>query len=376
VSPRLTVRGPYRGVSGHDRHTREFVRHLVRAGVRVALVDIPEWHPVKLPEALRDPWFDTLTGPVPSRLVLHFCMPHQVAAVPGRRHVNYTMFEASRVPGEWVALGRRHDLVVVPTESSRDAWLAGGFPPQQLRLCPLGVDPERFHPGVPPMALTDRRGRPLGDYAVRVLNVSALTPRKNVTALLRVWLQTTTADDDAILVLKLGPGGPGARLALLRDLALLEHARGTRRQDAAPVLFVDRTFSDAEMPRLFAAATHYWSMSRGEGWDQPMLEAAATGLRLIAPRHTAYTAYLDDAVATLLPAQRVPATIAGDDGLRRLFEGAFWWEPDAAAAAEAIRRAVERADSGLGSPRAKVVPALSWEAAVRRLLAITEELEP
>ena len=45
----LAVRGPFRGVSGHDHHTREFVRQVVSQGVRVHLTDLAEWHPVKLP---------------------------------------------------------------------------------------------------------------------------------------------------------------------------------------------------------------------------------------------------------------------------------------------------------------------------------------
>jgi hypothetical protein len=44
----LAVRGSFRGATGHDRHTREFVRHLARQGVRLQLTDIPEWHPVKM----------------------------------------------------------------------------------------------------------------------------------------------------------------------------------------------------------------------------------------------------------------------------------------------------------------------------------------
>jgi hypothetical protein len=54
------------------------------------------------------------------------------------------------------------------------------------------------------------------------------------------------------------------------------------------------------MPGLYAAATHYWSMTHGEGRDQPMTEAAASGLRLITPDHTAYRTYLDPSAGTLL----------------------------------------------------------------------------
>src|SRR5262245_24880408 len=99
----LSVRGPYKGASGHDHHVREFVRHLAARGVAVRLVDVPQWSPVKLAPDQRDPWFDTLGAPVEARTVLHFCMPHQVRSTPGLLNVNYTMFEATRIPASWVA---------------------------------------------------------------------------------------------------------------------------------------------------------------------------------------------------------------------------------------------------------------------------------
>jgi hypothetical protein len=78
-------------------------------------------------------------------------MPHQVLPSHGQLTVNYTMFEADQVPPEWVARGRSHDLVIVPTPSSRDAWQGSGYPPGQLRVCPLGVDVDRFHPAREPL---------------------------------------------------------------------------------------------------------------------------------------------------------------------------------------------------------------------------------
>ena len=44
----LTVRGPFRGVTGYDHHVREFVRELARQGMRVWLLDLPLWSPRKL----------------------------------------------------------------------------------------------------------------------------------------------------------------------------------------------------------------------------------------------------------------------------------------------------------------------------------------
>jgi len=370
----LTVRGPYKGQSGHDHHVREFVRHLAARGIAIQLVDMPEWSPVKLREEQRDPWFDTLGAPVDASAVLHFCMPHQVRVAPDRLNVDYTMFEATRIPRDWVAHNRRHDRVVLPVASCESAWVESGFPREQIRICPLGVDVTRFHPGAEPLDLTDRQGRALREYRARVLNVSEFGPRKNLMGLLRVWIQATARQDDAILVVKLGGLLPSGVLALLRDLDATERALGKTRRESAPVLFLDAILPDRQMPGLFAAATHYWSMSHGEAWDQPMTEAGATGLALIAPRHSAYPAYLDDSVATLIPARQVPARVAGRSNQAALFEGAEWWEPDEAAAAEAVRRAVSGADRPLRTARERLAAGFTWDHASTRLVGILDEL--
>ena len=370
----LTVRGPYRGASGHDHHVREFVRHLARRGIRQQLIEVPEWSSGELPPHARDPWFDTLGAPVEATAVLHFCMPHQVRPARGRLNVNYTMFEANRIPPSWVRHNLLHDLVILPTASSREAWVASGFPAERIRLCPLGVDPARFHPAVRPLPLNDRNGRPVREYRTRVLNVSEISPRKNLLGLLRVWLRATARDDDTILILKVGRRPPGCAVRLMRDFDALERAIGKTRKESAPVLFSDQVLPDSEMPRLFAAATHYWSMSHGEGWDQPMVEAGATGLRLIAPMHSAYTAYLEASVARMIPARLVPARFDGGGRVGPLFAGTEWWDPDEEAAAEAIREAVSGADQDPRTVRARITAELTWEKATDQLITILEEL--
>ncbi|PYM14317.1 MAG: hypothetical protein DMD81_18340 [Candidatus Rokuibacteriota bacterium] len=133
-----------------------------------------------------------------------------------------------------------------------------------------------------------------------------------------MWLRATRRGDDAILIVKVGRFPPGATVHLMRDLDATERAIGTSRREAAPMLFTEQILADRDMPRLFAAATHYWSMSHGEGWDQPMIEAGATGLRLIAPMHSAYTAYLDGSIARMIPARLVSVDASGDGDMRPL----------------------------------------------------------
>jgi glycosyltransferase involved in cell wall biosynthesis len=374
----LIVCGGYRRRSGYGRHVREIVRALDKLGVRVKLLNLPGGSIIELPEKNRDSWFDTLDLPVNSHVLLHICLADQARIAEGMLNVNYTTFETTRIPESWARRSLSQDLVILPTDSSKRAWMAGGVPEQRLRLCPLGVDPGRFHPGVEPLDLRGERGRSVLEYKTRFLNVSEFisAPRKNILGLLRVWIKATSANDDAVLILKLG----GYRHRwwrpdkFLRALKRIEGEIGKRRKEAAPVVFYNQVLSDSQMPSLYATATHYWSMSHGEGWDFPMIEAGATGLHLIAPEHTAYTAYLDEAVAQMIPSRRVPADFNGGNGLGKLFKGSDWWEPDQEAAAECLRQAIRTAGEGLPTARARIARDFTWEQSAKCLIKILEEL--
>jgi glycosyltransferase involved in cell wall biosynthesis len=367
----LCVRGPFRGPSGYDHLVRESVRALSRHGIAVQLIDVPEWGPELLPPESRDPWFDSLDRAVGAKVALHFTMPHQVIPFPGMLNVNYTMFEATRVHPEWIAQNHQHDLVVVPTESSLRAWIESGLPASKIRLCPLGVNPALFGPpSIVPLTMRMPTGETVDQYRVRFLNVSDSIPRKNQVGLLRAWLRATSARDDAILVLKLSRSDGMDQWP--ERLRRLEMEVGKSFAEASAVHLVFALLPDADMPRLFSAATHYISLSFGEGWDQPMLEAAASGLRLIAPDHSAYRAYLDSATAQLIACHEVPADVSDNV----LFQGANWWQPDDDAAVDAIRAAIDGRDTPRASARERILGELTWEKVTRRLVAILEEVAP
>ena len=372
----LTVCGPFRGVTGYDHHVREFVRELARQGVSVWLLDLPLWSPRKLPFSLRDPWFETLRKPTGATTVLHFCMPHQVRPHPGLRNVNYTMFEATPAPAAWVARNLEHDLLIVPTGSSREAWVAGGMPQERIRVCPLGVNPRLFTGAAEPLPLQLPNGLPVARYRARFLNVSEVNARKNVVGLLRAWTKATNAADDAILILKLGIGDKDQLNRFRSKIEGLRLESGKTLAEAAPVHFLHDLYSDTEMPRLYSTATHYCSMSFGEGWDQPTMEAAACGLRLIVPNHAAYTCYLDSSVASLIRSREIRVHWTGDRDTGALFENARWWEPDEDEAAAYIRSAIEGRDAGMPTAQSRILQSFTWEKAVRRLREILSEFDP
>ncbi|MGA7670489.1 MAG: hypothetical protein WBW04_08695 [Nitrolancea sp.] len=370
----LRIRGPFRGSSGYDHKVRELSRILVRRGVRVQLIDMPGWSSLRLTDGDRERFFETLTRPIDAPITVHCTMPDQVVIDHPSVQVNFTVFEANRIPRKWVELARDHALVIVPTESSRQAWIASGVPERQLRVCPQGVDPEIYGPDVRPLRLFTETGRSIQSFTTRFLNVSELGPRKNLAGLLRAWLLATRRDDDAILILKLGQSGLADPTDFTRKIREIEHETGKSFSHAAPVEMMLEVLGDRAMPRLYALATHYISMSHGEGWDHPMVESGASGLHLIAPDHSAYRAYLTPEIATLLPSRIVPASFEGSPGLQDLFEGADWWEPDQEAAVAAIRYAIDHPQQGPSPAQELLRTRFTWDHAADRFLSILDEL--
>ncbi len=363
----FVMRGAFNRHTGYGHFCRRLIQRLRRDGVPLQAIGIVG------PESWAE---ENLDPPVPARAVVNCLIPLATERVPGLATVTFSMFEGTRIPPAWRRQSALSDLILVPTESSRLAWEAQGFPAERLRICPLGVDPEDAAQGgsVAAPTLVDPQGRLVSSYRHRFLNISDFIPRKNILGLLRVWLRSTAPSDDAVLILKLGKGGGDAamRAELGALLRLAEDGAGKRLAEAAPVNLIDRAMSDAEMTGLYRAATHYWSMSHGEGWDLPMSKAGAMGLTLVAPRHSAYVDYLDDTTAHMIPATVGPALLPGGGGYYPPFHGLDWWIPDEDAASD-ILTSIIRGDGAPKSARARLLERFTWERSAARLLAILDE---
>jgi glycosyltransferase involved in cell wall biosynthesis len=342
-------------------------------GARLQLVPVAGWSP-DLPPTGGDDLLGRHTEPVDADVAVHFMMPDRCRPVPGLPNVNYTMFEATRIPPSWVERALEHDLVIVPSETCRRAWQDSGVPAARLRVCGLGVDGAFFAGPATPLDLADHRGRPVRSYRTRFLHVGELRPRKNHLGLLRTWLRATSSGDDAILVLK-SAAPPHLVAAFRQDVARMVNRAGREFSDAAPVLFVNDVFDDQQMRALYRMATHYISMSHAEGWDMPMMEAAASGLSLLAPDQPTYRGYLGQSDADWIRCHEADVHFEGQAGSEDLayFRGLRWWQPDEADAARLLASVIA-SGRGCPPPTRRMLTDFTWARASHRLLGLLGEL--
>ncbi|MCW3105222.1 MAG: hypothetical protein JWO09_3662 [Bacteroidetes bacterium] len=372
VLKNFRIIGPCRGPTGYDNHVRQICKALLQCGRSFEFREFTGWSTVTLPAN----WLSEISSfpaaqQEATEICLHFVMPPQVQRCEGMPNVNFTMFEATTIPPAWAERSSQHDHIIVPTLSSANAWINSGISSSKISICPLGVDPAIFKPGIAALDLGMTREKPVHEYAVRMMNISDFIPRKNITGLLRAWLEATSSSDDAVLILKAGLYHEHLHTWLQQKIVGIQEAAGKTFEEAAPICWISDLLAPDAMPSLYAAGTHYISMSHGEGWDLPMMEAGACGLQLIAPRHSAYENWMDEQWTSFIPSKEIDVPA---DHPPTLLSGLRFWLPEHDAAVEIIQRAVKGEMLSAQPASEAIRKKYTWANTTQRLMQILDSL--
>jgi glycosyltransferase involved in cell wall biosynthesis len=166
--------------------------------------------------------------------------------------------------GEWLERWsyQRARYVVAVSEQVRRELIASGLDAEHVRVIPNGVDTEEFKP-----ATVSRRalGLPEGDLVLFIGDIK--TPRKNLDTVLRAMRRVEAA---TLVVVGEVAGSPYPRLARKLGLDGRVSFLGFRR----------------DVSELMRAANLFVFPSRYEACSLVLLEAAASGLPIVAARTT------------------------------------------------------------------------------------------
>jgi glycosyltransferase involved in cell wall biosynthesis len=314
----VTWEGPFQIAFGIAEVNREVGRALKES----AAVDLEQ---SETPE--QQPW---LWGRAPEVTVRHQWPPNFQGPRTGR-WVTYQPWEYGSLPAAWVEpMNRIVDEVWVPTTYVRDCFVRSGVDAGKVAVVPYGIDPERFHPDVPPMQLPTAKRH-------RFLFVGGTIPRKGADILLDTYVATFTAQDDVCLVIKdLGAS------TFYRAQGMGKRIKQLQAHPGAPeILYIDAEIPAADMPALFTACQYLVHPYRGEGFGLPIAEAMACGLAVIVPNHGACLDFCDESVAYLVDAKEVRLPEARIGALATV-EKPWWAEVDGTALASAMRHVLDK----------------------------------
>jgi len=350
---------------------RQLCLRLIQRGHEVSLLPLnfpPDLGVPRLP--LLPPLAARLRAPLsqPCQVHVRHGWPPDFTPPPVGHWVLMQPWEFGSLPRAWVGpITEQVDEVWAYTKAVRDCYVESGVPADRVHVVPLGVDPERFRPGLAPLPLKTRR-------RFKFLFVGGTIRRKGFDVLLAAYARAFTAADDVCLVVKdMGTGSFYRGQTAEADVARLQATAG-----APEVEYIDRPLSEEELPGLYAACDCLVLPYRGEGFALPVVEAMACGLPVVVTGLGAALDYCDESRAYLIPAEKRSLAEARVGEWETV--GRPWLaEPDGEALAALLRHVVAHPDEARArgaAASAFVRDHLTWEHAAdsveRRLEALRD----
>jgi glycosyltransferase involved in cell wall biosynthesis len=167
---------------------------------------------------------------------------------------------------------------VTPSQWSAEGFYRAGFDEDQVLVVPHGVDTATFHP-MPDVRNDIRSGIPILDAEFVFLSVGAMSGNKGIDLLLRSFAEVCRKFPHARLVLKGMDHLYDSRALLLKGIRTL--SAGDQKVVLERMTYVGDSLSHQAMATLYQVADAYVSPYRAEGFNLPVLEAAACGIPII-----------------------------------------------------------------------------------------------
>jgi|HubBroStandDraft_3_1064219.scaffolds.fasta_scaffold05466_4 GT2 family glycosyltransferase len=275
-----------------------------------------------------------------------------------RYKIGFTMLEVDGFPPEWVRQGNRMDEVWVPSEFNREGFRNCGLT-RPIHVMPLGVNVEYFHPAAV------AHPNPAGEFVF--LSIFEWGERKAQGLLLKVFNEAFSAAEPVRLLCKVINRDTG--------VSIKDEIRRLRLRDSGGRIsyLFNLEFPHYQLGSLYRSADAYVAVSRGEGWNMPLMEAMACGLPSIATDWGAHRAFLSDRVAYPLASRGlVPARAKCP-----YYAGFSWADPDPEHLRHLLREVFENREEARRRGEAaarEMAEHWTWEQAAARIVRRLEEI--
>ena len=234
-------------------------------------------------------------------------------------------------------------MVITPSRWSAEGFHKAGFKAEQILIVPHGVDVGTFHPE------PDHRSQIRSEISVAesdfvFLSVGAMTGNKGIDLLLQAFATVCRIFPHARLVLK------GLDSLFTSEKYLHKHLQTVPADDRQRIInrihYLGSSFPFGKMAMLYQVADTYVSPYRAEGFNLPVLEAAACGIPIICTRGGATDDFVTDEFARRIESKKLSSRL-NDQEIWRL-------EPDlehlTALMVSAIEDDVWRKQAGRAGP--------------------------
>ncbi len=217
----------------------------------------------------------------------------------------YTQISPENLRGDVAAAAANPKVfILTPSQWSAKGFLKLGFPQERIWVLPHGVDREHFRPTSPEEKLKYRAQLGIDAHAQVFLHVGGGWFGKGLDILIEAFSIHAKTHPNSRLVIKGHDAlyGNAVRNAFAnRPLALPPGVELATEQ----ILYLGGDLNDQAMDQLYRLSDCYVATYRGEGFNMPLLEAAARGIATIATQGGSSDDFLPTfRQVTFIPAKR------------------------------------------------------------------------
>lgn len=299
--------------------------------------------------------------------VLRFDFPFRFSPVANAKAIVFGTTELGQLTPEFLAEPIQPKniqldpsvTIMTPSMWSRRGFIESGIADNQVAVIPLGVETDVFAPLSPEVRQNVREKLGWNNRFV-ILNIGGGYENKGIPLILKSVAQLARKHPRISLCLKGLESLYGSESNLLKALNTLSPED---REIVEPrLIYIGNTLSIREMATLYQAADLYFAPYYAEGFNLPVLEAAACGLPIICTGGGSTDDFVDGRFACRI-----------ESALRRGPEGAWYLEPDPKDIISALHGVI---DDKVFLERARTIApmvvrsAYTWGHAVDKLLKI------
>jgi glycosyltransferase involved in cell wall biosynthesis len=202
---------------------------------------------------------------------------------------------------------------ITPSRWSAEGFYKAGFKTEQVLIVPHGVDIDTFHP-MPHLRSHIRSKIPVARRDFVFLSVGAITGNKGIDLLLQAFAEVSRKFPHARLILKGMDPLYNSKDRLFKIMQLVPARDQKRVIDR--LKYFGKSFPNRKMGLLYQAADAYVSPYRAEGFNVPVLEAAACGIPIICTRGGSTDDFVTDAFARRIESAKLSVRFEDEERWR------------------------------------------------------------